>query len=375
MEHSFNTKVAEICGIEEAILLNNIFHWVLKNKSNGKHFYENRYWTYNSYRAFADLFPYMAPEKIVIKKDGSEVKERELQRIRRSIKKLTEAKLLIDGNFNKKGYDRTKWYSLTDFAFELLSSDKNVSKETVVVSKTTEHGIKINTPIPDSKQQIINTDKIKLHSSDFSETKIEGTPNEDFSSSTEENIQQPETLQEEPRKEPNSTSHPFKMTDEDIEYLRPYHNGLIEEINKLAKVNYSKKINSICKAYHYLKKNNTMLKCIYTYFRTYRNAKDEYAVVVHSLESFANKIEKLMNEAEKQTRELETKNKSSIYHIDHERKIIVFNSWQNIPQTDIETLKTYIDKENYMGIPMKPLVGQYKPYNRQPEIPKRNTFA
>jgi DNA-binding MarR family transcriptional regulator len=294
------------------------------------------------------------------------------QTILNCVKGLVEDNLLIKNN---KG-----WIKVNLGGLKIRQSKNHTSQKNRPVKKVYSKGSKnlisggLKTlPNKNNIKEIL--EESKYHSSDFSETKIEGTPNEDFSIAIEETIEQPETLQEEPRKEPKPASHPFKMTDEDIEYLMPYHNGLIEEINKLAKVKYSKKINSICKAFHCLDKNKIMLRCIYTYFRTYRNTKDEYAVVVHSLESFANKIEKLMNEAEKQTRELETKKQSSVYHIDHERRVVVFNSWSNVPQKDLEILENLVHEKKYMPIPMKPLVGQYKPYNRQPEIPKRNTFA
>lgn len=56
--HSFNPLLAKEVGIECAILLYNIEFWIEKNKANNKHFYEGRYWTYNSTKAFdVDAIP------------------------------------------------------------------------------------------------------------------------------------------------------------------------------------------------------------------------------------------------------------------------------------------------------------------------------
>ena len=40
MEHSFNVELASIYGIEEAILIQNLFFWINKNVANNKNFNE-----------------------------------------------------------------------------------------------------------------------------------------------------------------------------------------------------------------------------------------------------------------------------------------------------------------------------------------------
>ena len=62
--HHFDTDVAKEFGIEESIILQNMLFWTEKNIANQRHFYEGRYWTYNSVRAFSELFPYMTDSKI-----------------------------------------------------------------------------------------------------------------------------------------------------------------------------------------------------------------------------------------------------------------------------------------------------------------------
>jgi hypothetical protein len=93
MEHHFNIDEAKKYGIEEAILLHNIRYWCEKNKANGKHFYDNNYWTYNSVLAFAELFPYMSPNTI-----------------RRALEKLASLNVIGVGNYNSTPYEKTKWY-------------------------------------------------------------------------------------------------------------------------------------------------------------------------------------------------------------------------------------------------------------------------
>lgn len=97
MNHSFNVDIAKKYGVELAIILENMQWWISKNKANKKHFYEGRYWTYNSVKAFSELFPYWS-----------------VHQIGRYLRRLENEELIISGNFNKAGYDHTKWYSVND---------------------------------------------------------------------------------------------------------------------------------------------------------------------------------------------------------------------------------------------------------------------
>ena len=119
MNHSFNIEVAQKYGIEEAILLENLFWWCEKNRANGKHIVNGRAWTYNSAKAYAELFPYMSPAKI-----------------RRVLISMEEQGLIYSDCFNENKYDQTKWYTLTDLANAFY---KNV--------KSSEQKCEINTPV------------------------------------------------------------------------------------------------------------------------------------------------------------------------------------------------------------------------------------
>jgi hypothetical protein len=97
MNYSFNKEIAIKYGVDEAIVLNNITFWIEKNKANNKHFYDGKYWTYNSINAWCELFPFWTPKQI-----------------RRILLSLENKGLIERGNFNKASYDRTLWYSLTE---------------------------------------------------------------------------------------------------------------------------------------------------------------------------------------------------------------------------------------------------------------------
>ena len=97
MEHHFNVELAKEYGILEAVLLNNLQFWIEKNRANGTNFYDGNYWTYNSAKAFSELFPYASQKQI-----------------RKALQNLIGEGIIQTGNYNKNPYDRTLWYSFTE---------------------------------------------------------------------------------------------------------------------------------------------------------------------------------------------------------------------------------------------------------------------
>lgn len=129
--HHFNVDIAVKYGVLEAVLLENIKFWVDKNRANEKNIFEGRPWTYNSIKAFTELFPYAS--------DGQ---------IRRALKKLEIEGLILTGNYNKLPYDRTMWYALSDFG-ESIFQNKNIH-----FSNLTNGDLKNDKPILDNKPDI-----------------------------------------------------------------------------------------------------------------------------------------------------------------------------------------------------------------------------
>lgn len=97
MHHYFNTEIAKEVGVNAAVILENIAHWVLKNKANDKNFYDGHYWTYNSRTAMTELFPYLSEKQV-----------------RYALDALRKADMVLTGNYNKSSYDRTLWYTVSD---------------------------------------------------------------------------------------------------------------------------------------------------------------------------------------------------------------------------------------------------------------------
>lgn len=102
---SFDRKIANALGINEAIIIKIIWGWVKHNAQNGTNFHEGRYWTYNSARAYASDLTFMSERTIS-----------------NTISKLIEKNILVKSNFNKTKFDKTSWYAFSDKGLEFMQS-------------------------------------------------------------------------------------------------------------------------------------------------------------------------------------------------------------------------------------------------------------
>lgn len=118
MNHSFNVEIATKYGMLEAILLEHLNFWISKNKANKANFYDGNYWTYNSTKALAQLFPYVSSNTIS-----------------RALHHLKETGLILFGNYNKSSYDRTTWYAITPKG-NLILQNKETDLSKCPIEKT-----------------------------------------------------------------------------------------------------------------------------------------------------------------------------------------------------------------------------------------------
>lgn len=49
--------VAARYGFEEAVFLHSIMYWYKTNRANNRNYQDGRWWTYNSIKAFTEIFP------------------------------------------------------------------------------------------------------------------------------------------------------------------------------------------------------------------------------------------------------------------------------------------------------------------------------
>lgn len=144
MDHTFNVQIATDFDIESAVFLNHMAFWTIKNIANDKHCHDGYYWTYNSHKAFTEIFPYWS-----------------YKQIERIILKLLKYNLIVKSNYNSAKYDRTCWYALSNEALRYFPSlISSISAKNTQIPKSGDAKDEIGRPIPNSKLQI----KDLLHS-------------------------------------------------------------------------------------------------------------------------------------------------------------------------------------------------------------------
>tara|TARA_R110000850_G_C9996087_1_gene467947 strand:+ start:6245 stop:7045 length:801 start_codon:yes stop_codon:yes gene_type:complete len=138
MNYSFDIEDAKKHGVDGAVMLSNLKYWLRHNLANGNHLHDDNVWTFNSKRAFADLFPFWSESQI-----------------KRILNALINSGEIITGNYNKRAMDRTIWYAVADVkSLEMTIGRNQLMNQTKPSNELDE----IDQALPDSKQQIVNTD-------------------------------------------------------------------------------------------------------------------------------------------------------------------------------------------------------------------------
>ncbi|MBU4532183.1 MAG: hypothetical protein KJ650_00805 [Firmicutes bacterium] len=95
-------SLAQAVGLNEAIILQQIYYWLQIARKNGTNFRDGHHWTYNTVQQWHDQFPFWGKNTVW-----------------RGLHSLERRGLIVTGCFNKLGNDRTKWYRID---FEKLQS-------------------------------------------------------------------------------------------------------------------------------------------------------------------------------------------------------------------------------------------------------------
>ncbi|QDP67707.1 MAG: hypothetical protein Unbinned15contig1001_17 [Prokaryotic dsDNA virus sp.] len=93
--HAFIVRDAVEYGLDKAILLQHIRFWINQNDGKKTHTHDNKVWMYQSASDMTKHYPYWSRQKIS-----------------RLLREMEDDGLIVSGNFNKLGYDQTKWYTI-----------------------------------------------------------------------------------------------------------------------------------------------------------------------------------------------------------------------------------------------------------------------
>ncbi len=196
MEHSFDIDHASKYGVKEAIMIKFLRYWIMKNQANKKHLHDGRTWTYNSFSALVELFPYWTEKQV-----------------RTVVQSLKDQNVIILGNWNETAYDRTMWYAFVD-EITFLGKGKCIlpngqMEVTDRANQFDQKGGPIPVIIPD-KEPIKETDNISGSSPEPQNQEGGTATNLQLSDQTVS------TSGEKPKKEESSGKEERKLTDAEI---------------------------------------------------------------------------------------------------------------------------------------------------------------
>jgi hypothetical protein len=101
--YHFDSEHAQRWGLPEAVLLHNLIFWLRKNKAEGRHFHDGRYWTYNTVKGLARLFPFWSEHQV-----------------RRYLDSLRDQGVILSGNYDPDKFKRALWLAVADESLLML---------------------------------------------------------------------------------------------------------------------------------------------------------------------------------------------------------------------------------------------------------------
>lgn len=114
--HSFDQGVAIKYGMAAAVVFNHIIYWLRFNfRKKDAELIEGKTWMYETQEAISESLGYLSYDEV-----------------KKAIKQLLDAGLLIKGNFNKNPFDKTNWYTVFDQKLIENGNNSNKSYESAI---------------------------------------------------------------------------------------------------------------------------------------------------------------------------------------------------------------------------------------------------
>jgi len=115
-------RFAEVWGLDVAVVMEQVKYWLVRNSEKTESLHQGVVWFYCSIRELTEkYFPYWTPRQLTS-----------------LLNYMVKIGLLRVGRFNKRKYDRTKWYTVVDS--RILEEDDYVpERKTVTKRRATSH--------------------------------------------------------------------------------------------------------------------------------------------------------------------------------------------------------------------------------------------
>lgn len=145
--HFFYPSLAERLGLNEAIVLQQIHSWIQTytkdpREYRDKHWHDGRWWIWNSYPDWHKKLPYFSESTI-----------------KRVLANLREKGIVLVGNYNQLGIDRTNWYTINYDAYDKLWSDHQVNLTPPSGQIDPMDQVNLTSPLPDLSSPDLSSDR------------------------------------------------------------------------------------------------------------------------------------------------------------------------------------------------------------------------
>ena len=209
MEYSFDIHFAKKYGVDEAIMIKSFQYWIRLNKANKSNFYDGHYWTYNTISALSELFPFWTEKQV-----------------RSILQNLLKLNILIKGNYNKLGFDRTIWYAFqNENDFLQINSSKKENATSQIGKSILPNGQMELTKRENATSQMVNTIPITntitnpITNSNNNSADAVFSENKDFNLNDKKEIKQKKVAQKKETSFPeNFSAAMIKAAQEFIDY-------------------------------------------------------------------------------------------------------------------------------------------------------------
>lgn len=175
----FQKQLAITFGLNESIVIQQIHYWIELNKKANRNYYDGYYWVYNSFEKWASSdFPFWS-----------------MSTLKRIFSNLEKRNLLISANYNKKGFDRTKWYRINYEEIEKQLGSKefllgnHAKRANALCQNDTMHSVNLTQPIPETTQRLTNNGLLRQDNGYFLENNDEIFIKENYLDSHEKNTE------------------------------------------------------------------------------------------------------------------------------------------------------------------------------------------
>jgi hypothetical protein len=184
-------------------------YWIRLNKANKSNFYDGHYWTYNTISALSELFPFWSEKQV-----------------RTILQNLLKLNILIKGNYNKLGFDRTIWYAFQNEAeFLQINKPKKANATSQIGKSILPNGQMEITKQANATSQTVNTIPITnsitnpITNSNNNSADAVFSENKDFNLNDKKEIKQKKVAQKKETSFPeNFSAAMIKAAQEFIDY-------------------------------------------------------------------------------------------------------------------------------------------------------------